>query len=250
MKIKISQEDIQREIKLSLKIPELTEQIVNRQIIENTVKELEILLESEELQKAADRLRLAYKLTSAAETWAWLEKHQLSLEDFEEIVYHSLLSSKLAAFLFAERVEQYFYENKLNYMSVVMYEIVFNDEDVAWEIFYAIKENEITFSHAAHKYIQDIELRRRGGYRGKLRRKDLKPEISAAVFAAQTPQLLKPIITSKGVHLVYVEEIIQVELDNKLRHQIMVDLFNEWLQQKRQQVEVLRDVKLDAESNS
>jgi PPIC-type PPIASE domain len=246
MSITISEQDIQQEIKLSLKIAEIAEQIVNRKIIENTVKELGILLENHELQKAADKLRLTYKLNTSAETWSWLEKHHLTLDDFEEIVYHSLLSSKLAYFLFADKVEQYFYDNKLNYLSVVMYEIVFNDEDVAWEIFYAIKEGEMTFANAAYEYIQEIELRRQGGYRGKLNRKDLKPEISAAVFAAQPPQLLKPIITSKGVHLVFVEEIIQVELDNKLRHQIMMDLFIEWLNQKRQELELVININPDS----
>jgi PPIC-type PPIASE domain len=58
-------------------------------------------------------------------------------------------------------------------------------------------------------------------------RKDLKPEISAAVFATKPPQLLKPIVTSKGVHLIYVEEIIQPELDNKLPYQILTDMFSD-----------------------
>ena len=46
-----------------------------------------------------------------------------------------------------------------------------------------------------------------GGYRGILQRKDLKPEISAAVFAATPPQILKPIVTSIGAHLILVDEV-------------------------------------------
>ena len=63
-------------------------------------------------------------------------------------------------------------------------------------------------------------------------RKDLKPEISAAVFAAKPPQVIKPIVTSKGVHLILVEEIIQPELDNKLASQIISDLFAEWVKEQ------------------
>jgi parvulin-like peptidyl-prolyl isomerase len=51
-----------------------------------------------------------------------------------------------------------------------------------------------------------------------LRRKELKPEISAAVFAAAPPQVLKPILSAKGLHLILVEEIIQPQLDDKLRY--------------------------------
>jgi parvulin-like peptidyl-prolyl isomerase len=67
----------------------------------------------------------------------------------------------------------------------------------------------MSFHEVAYQYIQDTSLRRSRGYRGIVRRKDLKPEISAAVFAAKPPQLLKPIVTSSGVHLILVEEIIQ-----------------------------------------
>ena len=82
------------------------------------------------------------------------------------------------------------------------------------------------------KYIQDKELRRQGGYLGVQRRQDLKPEISAAVFATKPPQLLKPIVKAKGISLILVEEIIQPELNDQLRYQIWSELFGEWLKDK------------------
>jgi parvulin-like peptidyl-prolyl isomerase len=66
----------------------------------------------------------------------------------------------------------------------------------------------------------------------------LKPEISAAVFAATPPQVLKPIVTSSGVHLILVEEIIESELDDKLHYQIFSDLFAGWLKQQIELSEV------------
>jgi len=58
------------------------------------------------------------------------------------------------------------------------------------------------------------------------------------VFAATPPQILKPIVTSKGLHLIFVEEIIQPELDNKLRNQIITDLFYEWIKQQIEPVKL------------
>ncbi|MEA5535807.1 peptidylprolyl isomerase [Crocosphaera sp. XPORK-15E] len=227
--ITISSEDILNEVKLSLKTPELVEGIIRRKVIENAVKEVGITIETEELQQIADKYRIMYGLHSADDTYAWMEKNNLSLDDFEELVYNFTLSSKLGVHLFSDKIEPYFYENQLNYAGVVMYEVVLDDEDLALELFYAIEEGETTFYDVAHQYIEDKELRRKGGYRGILYRKDLKPDISAAVFAAKPPQVLKPIVTSKGVHLVFVEEIIQRELDNWLRNKIANDLFNEWI---------------------
>lgn len=68
----------------------------------------------------------------------------------------------------------------------------------------------------------------------------MKPEISAAVKAAKPPRILKPIVTSKGIHLILVEEIIQPQLDLKLRYQIIVNLFSQWLKQQVEQVQIVK----------
>jgi parvulin-like peptidyl-prolyl isomerase len=235
--ITISSEDILHQVKLSCKIPSVIEEIVTRKIIADAAANVDIKAETEELQKAADNTRLLGKLKSADDTWAWLQKHGLSLDDFEEVIYNNVISGKLAQHLFADKVEPFFVEHQLDYAGVVMYEVVLDDEDLAMELFYGIQEGEMSFYEVAHQYIQDTELRRKGGYQGIVRRKELKPEISAAVFAAKPPQVLKPIVTSSGVHLILVEEIIQPELDDKLGPQIMFDLFYEWLKQQIQQVE-------------
>ena len=230
--ITVTQEDILHQVKLSCKIPEIVEQIVTRKVIIAAVQETGIEVTTEELQKAANQMRAMNKLKDAQATWAWLEKYGLSLDDFEEIIYITLLSQKLTTHLFQDRVEPYFYEHQLDYAGAIIYEIVLDDEDEAIELFYEIQEGEISFSEAAQQYIQDSELRGKGGYRGKVNRTEMKPEVSAAVFAANSSQLLKPILTSKGVHLILVEEIVQPELDNKLRNEIMLDLLSQWLKQQ------------------
>ncbi len=236
--ITISRDDICHQVKLSCEIPSFIEKIVTRKIVESMAKELGIELEPAELQKAADNFRLINKLKSADDTWRWLQRYSLSLDDFEELVYTQLICVKLAKHLFADQVEQFFIEHQLDYAGVEMYEVILDDQDLAMELFYAIQEGEISFVEVAYQYIQDRELLRCGGYRGIVRRTQLKPEISAAVFAAKPRQLLKPIVTSKGVHLILVEEVIQPQLDEKLHSQILSDLFLKWLKQQIEQVEV------------
>jgi len=129
-----------------------------------------------------------------------------------------------------------------------MYEVVLDDEDLAMELFYGIQEGEMSFYEVAHQYIQDTELRRKGGYRGMVQRKELKPEISAAVFAVKPPQVLKPIVTSSGVHLIFVEEIIQPELNNKLCYQILSELFEGWLKQQIEHLEIVSRIELNSKA--
>jgi parvulin-like peptidyl-prolyl isomerase len=228
----ISQAEILQQVKLSCQIPTLIKGITERKIVAQTAQNLDLKVETTELQKAADSFRLQHSLVTTQETLVWLQHHALSLDDLEALVYHTVLSAKLAHHLFANKVEAHFAERQLDYTQVVLYEVVLSDFDLAMELFYALQEQEITFAEIAQRYAQDPEMRRRGGYRGLVTRNDLKPELSAAVFAASPPQVLQPIKVGKQVYLVWIESILSPTLDETLRSQIQAALFAGWLKQQ------------------
>ena len=232
-------DEIIHQVKLSCQIPSITDAVVARKIIAQTAAAEGVKIDLSELQQAADSFRSSQHLESEDATWSWLKKHRLSLDDFEELVHDKVLSSKLAQHLFADKVKPFWVERQLDYVQVAMYEIVLADQDLAMELFYALKEDEISFWDTARQYIQDPVLRRSGGYRGLLRRKDLKPEMSAAIFAAKPPQLLKPIVINQKSHLILVEELIQPKLDDRLHSKILSDLFSTWLNQQVEQAEMV-----------
>jgi parvulin-like peptidyl-prolyl isomerase len=242
-RLKIDAEEFVHQLKLSFQVPSLVEAVLMRQIITSAAQEANIQIDPAELQQSADGLRSQYALWSAEATWAWLQKYYLSLDDFEEMAHHSLLATKLAQHLFEAAVEPFFAEHLLDYVQVVLYEVILDNQDLAIELFYAFQEQEISFPEIAHRYISDPELRRKGGYRGILKRTDLEPEIAAAVFAAQPPQIIRPIAIGKTSFLIFVEEIIQPTLKAELRSQILTELFNTWV---KQQVEEAID-KVDVE---
>lgn len=233
--LEISSEAIIERIKLSEQIPEIIKEIVINKIIVTKAASENIEIETKELQEAADNFRIQKQLLNTQDTLLWLKDRGLSLDDFEATIYQNLLFTKLAQHLFSERVESFFYEHKLDFTEVIIYEVVLDNLDLAMELYYAIAEQEIGFWEVAHQYIKETELRRQGGYRGILKRKALKPEISAAIFASNPPQLLKPILIDKKAHLILVEEIIQPELSQELRYEITSDLFSNWLEQEIKQ---------------
>lgn len=235
--LSISHDEIIHQVKLSNQLPEIINAIVARQVITTAAATAGLKIATEELQQAADTIRVANNLHRTEDTWTWLQKQNLSLDEFEEMVYTTLLSTKLAHHLFTDQVEPFFIEHQLDYTQVAIYEVILDDPDLALELFYALQEKELEFYQISREYTQDLELRRTGGYRGLLHRSDLKPEISAAVFASSPPQFLKPIITAQGVHLIFVEEIIQPQLNLTLRHQILSTLFSNWLQEEIKQYE-------------
>jgi parvulin-like peptidyl-prolyl isomerase len=237
----ISQDEILQQVKLSCQIPTLVKAITERKIVAEKAQTLNLKVETTELQKAADSFRLKNNLVTAQETMAWLQRHALSLDDLEALVYHTVLSTKLADHLFANRVEPFFMERQLDYTQVVLYEVVVSNLDLSMELFYALQEKEITFSEIAQQYAQDPDMKCRGGYRGLVTRKDLRPELSAAVFAAKPPQILKPIAIGKQIYLVWVESIISPTLDETLRFQIQTELYLGWLKQQVESTAPLLD---------
>jgi parvulin-like peptidyl-prolyl isomerase len=244
----ISNSDIIRNLKLSCKIPDFLEAIAFKKIIAEAAQEAGIQVEEEEIQKESEKLRLEQKLVKAQDTWNWLTKHHLSLNEFEELVHDKVLYQKLANHLFSTQVERVFYEHQVDYVAAVTYEIIFNDRDLALELFYALEEGEVTFQEIARLYIQEPEIRRAGGYKGIRRRGEFRPEIAAAVFAATPPEILKPITTANGVYLILVEEIIDPKLDERSRSNILQELFSDWLKQQIEKQEIL--IYLEGDTNS
>ncbi len=228
---KISNRDLIFEAKIAGKIPELIAGILRRQAIEQHANEAGIKIAIPELQVAADRFRTRERLESAEATQQWLAANFLSIDDFEYTIAQNLLTEKLAQHLFGKEVEKFFYQNSIEYSSAIVYEVILEDQNLAMELFYSIQEGDLSFADVAHQYIPDLELRRRGGYIGAVGRRQLRPEVSAAVFAANPPQLIKPIVTAIGVHLIQVEDIIQPQLNDGLYQQILGDLFNRWLEE-------------------
>ena len=92
--INISISDIIHFSKLSCQIPQIIEAIASQKIIEIAAKEVRIEVTEAELQQEGDKIRLEKKLATAKDTWAWLNKHSLSVQDFEELVRNSLISKK------------------------------------------------------------------------------------------------------------------------------------------------------------
>ncbi|GAB4531672.1 MAG: hypothetical protein Tsb0014_15380 [Pleurocapsa sp.] len=247
--IKLDRQAIVNYLKLSSQLNDTVESIVACQIIESTAAKLGIQASDRELQQAADDFRLTNQLHNIEDTWMWLKENYLSMDDFENLIRTNIITSKLVEHLFKDRVEAIFYQNQLDYAGVAMYEVVLDDEDLAFELFLALQEGEISFHEVARQYETNPNHRRSGGYCGILKRKDLKPEISAAVFAASPPQLLKPIFTSQGIHLILVEEIIKPDLDEQLRAQIMSALFSDWLRQQREEIKIITEFETSNDSS-
>lgn len=230
--LNITTEDILEQLKISRKIPEILEQILTRRIVRAEANNIGVKVEIPELQDAADLFRANNRLISAKITERWLEINQLSLDEFETIIHLELLSDKLKQAVLVDKVEQHFYQHQLDFDRVAMYEVIIDDKELATELYYSIREGEIKFSDVAAKYIKDPELKRKGGYLGQIGRKDLSLGLRSIFSVTSYPQVIKPIATARGFHLIWVEEIIKATLDEVTYQEIQSQLFKEFLSER------------------
>ena len=228
----ITTEDILEQLKISRKIPEIIEQIFTRRIVRSEAERLGIKVEIPELQEAADLFRAKNRLISARITEKWLEMNQLSLDEFETIVHLELLSDKLKSVVLKDKVEQHFYQHQLDFDRVVISEVILTNKELATELYYAIREGEISFQDVATKYITNPELKRKGGYLGQIKRKDLSTGLRSVFSVTTYPQIIKPIATSQGFHLIWLEEKIEATLEPDIYEEIQSQLFTEFLREK------------------
>jgi parvulin-like peptidyl-prolyl isomerase len=227
--IMIESVDIENFLKQHFQLKEICQKILYQRIIKKLAQEYKISVTAEEIQVIADRQRREKRLEKATDTLAWLADQMIAPEDWEMGIQEDLLAQKLSNTLFSQEVERYFAQNRLNFESAILYQMVIPYEKLAWEIFYQIEEEEISFYQAAHLYDIDEKRRLNCGYEGKVYRGQLPPNISSIVFQARPKEILQPLKIEEEYHLFMMEEFLQAELTEEVHQEILQKLFSEWL---------------------
>jgi parvulin-like peptidyl-prolyl isomerase len=153
----------------------------------------------------------------------------ITADDWELGIREKLLRQKLRDCLFSKEAEKVFAQNKINFDQVVLYQIIIPYQKLAWEIFYQIEEEELSFYQAAHLYDIDEKRRYHCGYEGTIPRWSITPEFATRIFAANPLEVILPFQTEQGYHILMVEEFIPAELTPKIYEEILEKMFSEWL---------------------
>jgi parvulin-like peptidyl-prolyl isomerase len=222
-------DDIVSFLKKDIQLKDVCQRILYQRVIQQAAQERELTVTPEEIQAEANRQRREKRLEKASDTLAWLADQMITADDWEAGICDRLMAKKLAHFLFAKEAEKFFAQNKLNFDQILLYQIIVPYDKLAQELFYQIEEEEISFYQAAHLYDIDERRRHHCGCEGKLYRWSLKPDLAAVVFSGKIGEVLGPITTEQGYHLLLVEEFIPGELTPE-RYQDLIDrMFKEWL---------------------
>jgi parvulin-like peptidyl-prolyl isomerase len=221
--------DVVHFLKKQFKYQNACHSISSARLIQQVALDRGVTLPETQIQQEADRYRHENGLEHAADTINWLNQQQVTPEEWEEGIRDRLLADCLSQHLFSRDVERVFAENRSNYETVALYQLVVPYEQLAMELFYQIEESEISFYEAAHLYDIDAERRRKCGFEGILARWQLEPSLSPLIFGAQAKQVTQPIQRDDGYHLIWVEEFLEATLTETISKEIMDNFFQDWV---------------------
>lgn len=187
-------------------------------------EQIGITISQEELQAAANAFRQRYKLLTAAETHSWLSQQKITADDWSEGIKINLLTKKLEERLFGEQVDNDYVSNRDTYKRAAFSQILVSDEAEAQQIVLAIREENASFGALAMERSQGTLSRANAGYVGVRFFGELEPELVQAVSEAKEGEIVGPVKTKRGYHIIRIEKWFPTELTAAQRKRMLAAL--------------------------
>lgn len=201
-------------------------------VIHQAAKKEGVGVSQQELQHAVDTYRRSLELHRSADTHAYLERNSLTGDDLSRRVGGAIVRARLKRTRANGRVEAYFHENRHQFEIATISQIVVGEAGLAAELRKRLDVGSADFRRLAHEYSLDENTRWKGGFVGVVRRVDLIPAVASAIFESSDGDIVGPIETDIGHHLIAIEHIHVTELDGTIRAAIGNILFNDWLREE------------------
>jgi parvulin-like peptidyl-prolyl isomerase len=225
-------DEILKFLQKNLRLKETHYEILYQKIIDQAAQDRKLIVDPGEVQTCIKQMFVEAGLEQASDILLWMKEQLITRDDLDVGVYGRLLRQKLADSLFFDAAESFFYEHQADFDQVVLYQIMVPYERVIDDLVYQIRLQELSFYEAAHLYDLDEHRRHQCGYEGIFYRSDTYSHIFEVAFAAPPNEIIGPIRTENGYHLLLVEEFIPAELTTQRRQEIIHRMFQEWLSEE------------------
>jgi len=116
------------------------------------------------------------------------------------------------------------------YERAAISQILASDLTTAIKIVRLLREENTSFCALALEYSKGRQSKENGGFLGIRFLAELMPEMIQSVSEAKEGEVLKPIVTKLGYHIIKVDKWFPVQLDESLREQLLESAFQLLLQ--------------------
>lgn len=198
-------------------------------VILTMCEQLGITTSDAEWQAAGDAFRLELQLWGTSETLAWLKQQRIGIQEWSQGIRVALLEKKLTEYLFGATVDSTYLSNPNNYRRVALSQILVFDLITADKLVQSLQTGSASFCALSLEYSQSKLSQENGGFVGVRFLAELLPEIVTAITDAEAGEVIGPIKTKIGYHILRIEKWLSSELNPSLREQIMDMMFKVWL---------------------
>jgi parvulin-like peptidyl-prolyl isomerase len=122
--------------------------------------------------------------------------------------------------------------NRNDYKRVALSQILVRDLPDALKVANAIQEEKAAFCALALEYSKGKQSQENGGFVGICFIAKLLPEIAQAISEAREGEVIGPIQTRLGYHILKIEKWFPTELSESVREEILESLFQAWLRDR------------------
>lgn len=219
-------------LRRSQKLAEIAAFAERDTLVLSLCEKLNITVSDQEWQVAGDAFRLENKLFGSSETLEWLSQQRITVENWSEGVKLKLLAKKLTEYLFGDAVDNYYLSDRDQFKRVALSQILCRELTDALKVIRAIREEKASFCALALEYSKGKQSQENGGFVGVRFLVELMPEIAQAVSQAKAGELIGPIQSKLGYHILKIEKSFPTELSESVREQILESFFQVWLQKQ------------------
>ncbi|MUL35986.1 peptidylprolyl isomerase [Gloeocapsopsis dulcis] len=217
---------------------QLMPQLVRSLMIDQAIADIPCT--EEERQTAIAAFEAQQQITPTTRQ-AWLDQQGMSLAQMQELAVRPVLLEKHKTTVWGPKVDNYFLTRKAHLDQVVYSLIRTKDMGLAQEIYFRILEGEQSFAELAREHSQGAEAKT-SGLLGPVPLAQPHPAISKLLSVSQPGQLWAPRPLAEWVVIVRLEKLMPARLDKSMRRRLQDELFETWLAQKMQQVDLTQFV--------
>jgi parvulin-like peptidyl-prolyl isomerase len=234
----ISLEQGLRYLEASGKLESVIWEIIRQHVLEQELQTIGGLEQTSEfVEQVVNNFRLENQLTDSESFQEWLDGEGIDDAIFRQQIADSLKLDTLKVRVTEANLQEYFIERKLFLDRVIISRLVVEEVALAEELKSQIVEDGASFEQLVREYsvAEDAIL---NGMMGAINRGSLPDELRAALDFANPGDLLGPLDIDGLWYVVRVEKFLPVSLDEQVKQELEDELFEQWLEDKIQQIHV------------
>lgn len=226
----------------NFKVPqaEVVALLTKYQLLPSIVRELtvdraiaDIEYSHDEQLIALKQLYALYQLTSEERLQQWLDFQGLNRAQLAEIAIRNFKIDRYKQQTWSSKVESYFLKRK-GLLDRAIYSLIrTSDLGIAQEIYFRAIDGEQNFAQLASEYSQGAEAQT-GGLIGPVELSMPHPKIAQLIATQPVGKTCPPLQLEQWYVIIRPEQILPAQLDEQMRHRLIDELFQTWLQEEMQ----------------